>query len=50
MITIGVDAHKQVHVATALDDAGRDLANWRGPNSFESEEAISQKEAEYYSS
>ncbi len=33
MITIGVDAHKQVHVATALDDLGRELASWRGPNS-----------------
>ena len=33
MITIGVDAHKQVHVATALDDSGRELGAWRGPNS-----------------
>ena len=30
MITIGVDAHKQVHVALALDDAGRELGHWRG--------------------
>jgi hypothetical protein len=34
MITIGVDAHKQVHAAAALDDSGRELANWRGPNSI----------------
>ena len=33
MITIGVDAHKRVHVALALDDAGRELAHWRGANS-----------------
>jgi transposase len=33
MITIGVDAHKRVLVALALDDAGRELAHWRGPNS-----------------
>ncbi len=33
MITIGVDAHKKVHVAVALDDAGSELAQWRGPNS-----------------
>ena len=33
MITIGVDAHKRVHVAIALDDAGRELGRWRGSNS-----------------
>ncbi len=32
MITIGVDAHKQVHAAVAVDDAGRDVGRWRGPN------------------
>jgi transposase len=32
VITIGVDAHKQVHAAVAVDDAGRDVARWRGPN------------------
>lgn len=35
MITIGVDAHKRVHVAVALDEAGRELGQWRGPNSAE---------------
>ncbi len=35
MLTIGVDAHKGVHVAVALDEAGREVARWRGPNSVE---------------
>jgi len=26
MIAIGVDAHKRVHVAVAVDDAGREVA------------------------
>jgi transposase len=33
LITIGVDAHKRVHVAVGLDDAGSELARWRGANS-----------------
>ncbi len=33
MITFGVDAHKQVHVAVALDEAGHELGRWRGSNS-----------------
>ena len=33
MITIGVDAHKRVHVAYAVNDAGHELGQWRGPNS-----------------
>lgn len=33
MITIGVDAHKREHVGLALDDQGRELGHWRGPNS-----------------
>lgn len=32
MITIGVDAHKRVHAALALDDAGTVLGAWQGPN------------------
>ena len=32
MIAIGVDAHKRVHAALALDDAGAVLGSWRGPN------------------
>ncbi len=35
MITIGVDAHKRIHVAVALDDAGSALGQWRGANSPE---------------
>ncbi len=35
MVTIGVDAHKQVHAAVALDDTGQALSHWRGPNSCE---------------
>jgi transposase len=35
MLTIGVDAHKGVHVAVAVDTAGREVARWRGPNSAE---------------
>jgi transposase len=32
MLTLGVDAHKQVHVAVAVDAAGQELGQWRGPN------------------
>lgn len=32
MITIGVDAHKCVHQAVALDDAGVEVGQWRGKN------------------
>ena len=35
MITIGVDApcaHKHVHAGVALDEAGQEVARWRGPN------------------
>jgi transposase len=33
VITIGVDAHKRIHVGLALDDAGQEIGHWRGPNS-----------------
>jgi transposase len=33
MLTLGVDAHSQVHAATALDGVGREVGRWRGPNS-----------------
>ena len=33
MLTIGIDAHKRVHVAVALDENGQEAGVWRGPNS-----------------
>jgi transposase len=33
VITIGVDAHKRLHVALAINEAGQELGGWRGPNS-----------------
>ena len=42
MITIGVDAHKGVHVALALDDAGQELGEWRGPNNVAGWHGIAQ--------
>jgi transposase len=32
LITIGVDAHKSMNAAFALDDAGKELESWEGPN------------------
>ncbi len=32
MLTIGVDAHKKLHVAVAVDEAGRVVAHWQGDN------------------
>ena len=42
MITIGVDAHKGVHVALALDEAGQELGQWQGLNSAAGWQAISE--------
>ncbi len=33
MITLGVDAHKGIHVAMAVDEQGRPQDTWEGPNS-----------------
>lgn len=33
MITLGVDAHKRMHVAVAVDEAGHELGEWSGTNS-----------------
>jgi transposase len=32
VVTIGVDAHKQVHQAVAIDESGRQIDQWRGKN------------------
>jgi hypothetical protein len=32
MPTIGVDAHKALHVAVAIDAAGEQIGRWRGAN------------------
>jgi transposase len=32
LLTIGIDAHKRVHQAVAVDERGHVLANWRGAN------------------
>ena len=42
MISIGVDAHKRMHVASALDAHGRELGSWRGPNSASGWDSFSQ--------
>src|SRR5439155_17624999 len=42
MITIGVDAHKRLHVALALDEAGRELSEWRGSNNPSSWRALAE--------
>jgi hypothetical protein len=33
MITIGVDAHKSLHAAVAVDDFGKEVGCWQGANS-----------------
>ena len=33
MLILGVDAHKRVHAAVAVDEAGREVGAWRGMNS-----------------
>jgi len=40
MLTIGVDAHKETHVAVAVDAAGQECGQWAGPNSAEGWAAI----------
>ncbi len=40
MITIGVDAHKRVHAAVAVDEAGRILGQWQAANSPDGWQAL----------
>ena len=35
MLTIGVDAHKRMNMAVAIDAAGPEVARWRGANNVE---------------
>jgi transposase len=42
VIAIGVDAHKGVHVALAVDEAGQELGQWQGLNSAAGWQAISE--------
>jgi len=35
LLTIGVAAHKRIHMAVAVDAAGREVSRWRGANSVE---------------
>ena len=46
MITLGVDAHKGVHVAVALNGAGQEVARWRGRNSPKGWQALGAWAAE----
>ena len=40
MLTIGVNAHKRLHVAVAVDEAGRVVGRWEGANSAEGWDAL----------
>jgi transposase len=41
-LTIGVDAHKRVHAAVAVDALGREQARWRGANTPAGWQALAQ--------
>jgi transposase len=42
LITLGVDAHKTIHVAVAVDEAGRELGEWSGPNAPDAWASLTQ--------
>ena len=41
MFTMGVDAHKKLHLAVVLDSQERELSSWRGTNSERGWESFS---------
>ena len=41
-VVVGVDAHKRVHAAVAVDAAGRQLGHWRGPKSTHGWEEVAR--------
>jgi transposase len=47
LITLGVDAHKAIHVAVAVDEAGRELAEWQGPNTADGWTSLARWAADF---
>ena len=47
MITLGVDGHKSIHVAVAVDESGRELGEWRGPNAADAWASLVQWAASF---
>jgi transposase len=47
LITLGVDAHKAIHVAVAVDEAGRELGEWRGPNTADGWTSLARWAADF---
>ena len=43
MLTVGVDAHKSIHVALALDETGTILDQWHGRNSASGWSSLRQR-------
>lgn len=42
MITIGIDAHKRVHAAVAIDELGREVDRWRGGTTLSEGERLAR--------
>jgi transposase len=47
LITLGVDAHKAIHVSVAVDEAGRELGEWRGPNTADGWTSLARWAADF---